>query len=212
MGFDANGHRGKFQGVTTLADLEPAARTMAKLVEGVPDGPLDGPTPCPAYRLGDLLDHIRTLALAFTAAATKETEGIGHLPPSGDATRLGDDWRTQMPRDLATLASAWSAPEAWTGMTQVGGADLPGEAAGVIALDELVVHAWDLARSTGQGYEVDPASLAVVHGWVADLTAPEHSAMRSRIFGPVVDVADEASLVDRVVGLTGRDPVWAPVR
>jgi len=183
---------------------------MATLVEGVPDGPLDGPTPCPAYDLADLLDHIRTLTLAFTAAATKETEGIGHLPPSGDGSRLGDDWRSQMPQALGALAAAWRAPEAWTGMTQVGGADMPGGAAGVIVLDELVVHAWDLARSTGQDYDADPASLAVAHGWLTELTAPEHSAMRDLIFGPVFDVVDEEPLVDRVLGLTGRDPGWSP--
>lgn len=187
---------------------------MATLVEGVPDGPLDGPTPCPAYDLGDLLDHIRTLTLAFTAAATKDTEGIGHLPPSGDGSRLGDDWRTQMPVALEALAAAWRAPEAWTGMTQVGGSDLPGGAAGVIVLDELVIHAWDLARATGQGqdFDADPASLAVVHGWLTELTAPEQSALRNQIFGPVVAVADEEPLVDRVLGLTGRDPAWSPSR
>ncbi|MGW5113672.1 hypothetical protein [Nocardia sp. NPDC004123] len=28
------------------------------------------------------------------------------------------------------------------------------------------------------------------------------------LFGPVVDIPAEAPLVDRVVGLTGRDPGW----
>ena len=66
---------------------------------------------------------------------------------SGDASRLVDDWRSRIPRDLAALAAAWRDPEAWTGMTRAGGIDLPGEIAGVVALDELVVHGWDVARA-----------------------------------------------------------------
>jgi hypothetical protein len=41
-----------------MVDLQPAARRLADLVAGVPDGMLDAPTPCPKYRLGDLLDHV----------------------------------------------------------------------------------------------------------------------------------------------------------
>jgi hypothetical protein len=42
-------------------------------------------------------------------------------------------------------------------MTKAGGLDLPGEMAGVIALDEIVVHGWDVARSSGQPYDVRSA-------------------------------------------------------
>jgi uncharacterized protein (TIGR03086 family) len=99
--------------MTTL-DLEPATRRMADLIDGVPDDLLDGPTPCPAYTLGDLLDHVDGFALAFTAAARKAS-GTGPQEASGDASRLGDDWRTRIPRDLDALACAWRDPAAWTG-------------------------------------------------------------------------------------------------
>ncbi|HWW53712.1 MAG TPA: maleylpyruvate isomerase N-terminal domain-containing protein, partial [Acidimicrobiales bacterium] len=98
-----------------LMDLGPAARQMAELISGVPDGLLDRPTPCPAYTLGDLVDHVGGLTLAFTAAATKATGDTGSHGPSGDATRLGDDWRTRIPQGLTTLAEAWRDPAAWTG-------------------------------------------------------------------------------------------------
>lgn len=55
----------------TIVDLAPASLRMAELVGRVPDGLLGGPTPCPGYTLGDLVDHVGGLALAFTAAATK---------------------------------------------------------------------------------------------------------------------------------------------
>jgi uncharacterized protein (TIGR03086 family) len=196
--------------VTTVVDLGPAARQMAELVANVPDGVLDAPTPCPDYRLGDLLEHVGTMAVAFTAAATKETEGIGRRRPTGDAANLADDWRERIPRDLARLAEAWRAPLAWTGRTLVGGADLPGEMAGVVALDELVLHGWDVARATGQPFDVEPASLRVVHGLVADFATPERAEQRAGLFGPVVEVGDDEPLLHRVLGLSGRDPHWSP--
>src|SRR5215207_4830940 len=100
----------------TEIDLTPAASDMARLVTSVADDQLGAPTPCPEYTLGDLLDHVGGLSLAFAGAAAK-VSGAGTQAPSGDASRLGDDWRTRILRDLVTLADAWRDPVAWTGMT-----------------------------------------------------------------------------------------------
>jgi uncharacterized protein (TIGR03086 family) len=194
----------------TMFELEPAARRMADLITGIGDDQLAGPTPCPAYTVGDLVDHIGGLALAFSAAATKAGGELGAQGPSGDASRLTDDWRTRIPRDLEALAEAWRDPAAWTGMTRAGGVDLPGEAAGLVALDELVIHGWDVARATAQPYECDCSSLEAVHGFVSQFSGPGQEADREGLFGPVVEVSDGAPLLDRVIGLSGRDPGWSP--
>ena len=191
-------------------DLEPATRRLAALVAAVPADALDGPTPCPEYTAGDLLDHIGGLALGFAAAARKDRTEITAQAPSGRASRLERDWRVDIPRRLDTLAQAWRDPDAWTGMTRVGGVDLPGEVAGVVALDELVVHGWDLAHATDQPYECDRPSLDAVHGFVQQFAAPEMAPQREGLFGPVVTVAGDAPLLDRVIGLAGRDPHWCP--
>ena len=194
----------------TLVDLEPAARRLGDLIGGVPEELLDAPTPCPAYTVGDLVDHVGGAALAFTGAAVKDTGDATSQGPSGDVSRLSDDWRTRIPRDLAALADAWRDPEAWTGMTKAGGVDLPGEVAGLVALDELVVHGWDIARATGQAYDVEAASLEAVHGFVAQFSEPGMEEARAGLFAAVVEVPEEAPLLDRVIGLTGRDPAWSP--
>lgn len=194
----------------TPVDVEPAATRMVDLISRIPDARLDAPTPCPAYTLGDLVDHVGGLSLAFTAAATKTFGDASAQGPSGDASRLGDDWRTRIPRDLAALAAAWRDPGAWSGMTQAGGLELPGEVAGLVVLDELVVHGWDVARASGQAYDPDPQSLEAVHGFVAQFSVPGQEAARQGLFGPVVAVPEAAPLLDRVIGLTGRDPAWSP--
>ena len=187
-------------------DLTAAVATMAELIRNISDDQLTGPTPCPDYSLGDLVDHIGGLAMAFTWAANKDTPPPGAEGPSGDGSRLTDDWRRRIPDDLNTLAAAWTQPEAWTGMTQAGGVDLPGEIAGVVALDELLVHGWDVARATDQPYEVDAESLSVVEGFVQSFSPEGTPGM----FGPRVEVPDTAPQLDRVIGMTGRDPTWSP--
>jgi len=194
----------------TVVDLGPATRRMADLLSRIPDDLMTGPTPCPKYTLGDLVEHVGGLSLAFAAAAAKETDGIAAKAPAPDAARLGDDWRTRIPRDLAALAEAWRSPQAWTGMTKAGGVDLPGDIAGLVALDELVIHGWDVARASGQPYDPDEQTLETVHGFVSQFSGPGQEEARAGLFGPVVVVPDDAPLLDRVIGLTGRDPNWSP--
>ncbi len=194
----------------TVVDLTPATRRMAALLDGVADDALDRPTPCPEYRLGDLVEHVGGLSLAFAAAARKATDDLASQQgPSGDASRLGDDWRTRISRDLDDLAVAWRDPSAWTGMTQAGGIELPGEQAGIVALDELVLHGWDVARASGQPYDPDPALLEIVHDFVAQFSGPGMDEQREGLFGPEVEVPADAPLLDRVLGLAGRDPGWS---
>jgi uncharacterized protein (TIGR03086 family) len=93
-------------------------------------------------------------------------------------------------------------------MTKAGGVDLPGEVAGLVALDEVVVHGWDVARATGQAYDCDTPSLEAVHAFVSQFSEPGQEEARAGLFGPVVEVPDDAPLVDRVIGLSGRNPMW----
>lgn len=184
-----------------VLDLGPAADEMSALIAAVPDELLGHATPCPAYRLGDLIDHVGGLALAFTAAAAKDRGPLTDTPRPGDAARLRDGWRTRIPRDLCALAAAWRQPGAWTGMTRVGGGDLPAEAAGLAGLGELVVHGWDIARASGQQLAARPGDVQAAHGFLAAAGGP---------FGPVVAVPGERPLLDRAIGLAGRDPDWTP--
>src|SRR5664279_6135859 len=101
-----------------MLDLGSATSVLTKLIEGIRDDQLAAPTPCRRTTVGDLLDHVDGLSLAFTAAATKTALDGGSQAPSADATRLGPDWRSRIPERLADLAQAWRAQTAWSGMTR----------------------------------------------------------------------------------------------
>ncbi|MGH3386524.1 MAG: TIGR03086 family metal-binding protein [Nocardioidaceae bacterium] len=191
-----------------MLDLEPAAQQLARLLDNLRDDQLAGPTPCPDYTLGTLVDHVDGLSRAFTEAATKDLTAMAGQAPAPDGSRLDDTWRARVPTQLSALAEAWRDPAAWEGMTRAGGVDLPGAAAGQVALDELVIHGWDIARASGQDFTCDPAALDATMEFVSAMSAPGVS--REGLFGPVVDVPPDAPLLDRMIGLSGRDPGWRP--
>jgi uncharacterized protein (TIGR03086 family) len=189
-------------------DLTPATETLARVVTGIDDDQLGAPTPCSAVTVADLLDHVDGLCAAFSAAAAKDLDA-GRQAPSADGSRLGTDWRTRIPDRLARLAAAWRDDAAWTGMTRVGGVDLPGEIAGTVAIDEVVVHGWDVAVATGRDYSCDEELLAAAYGFAQAAVARDPQGSQG-LFGPPVTLPDDAPLLDRLLGLTGRDPAWRP--
>jgi uncharacterized protein (TIGR03086 family) len=193
--------------VAVIVDLTPAARRLCELVQHVDDDLLGAPTPS-GIPVAGMLDHVGGLAVAFTAAAAKDFGSVTATPPAPDGDRLGTAWRAEIPRALTALAQAWTDPDAWQGMTQVVGVTLPGQIAGQVALDEIVLHAWDLARGTGQPYQQDPATLEACLAAMTAMYPPDNLDARKGIFEPPVPVLDDAPLVDRVVAYSGRDPGW----
>jgi len=195
--------------MTAVADFGPGAQRLADLVGRVRDEELGKATPCPAYTLGDLIDHVGGLALAFTAAANKEGGPYVEQTPSGQAARLEPGWRGRIAADLQALARAWAEPGAWTGMTRIAGMDAPAQMVGLTAADELVVHGWDVARATGQPYACEPELLDAAHRFLSQFTGPDAPAGPDVPFGPSRPVPDNAPMLDRIVALAGRDVSWA---
>jgi uncharacterized protein (TIGR03086 family) len=188
-------------------DLGPVAAAMARLAAGVPDAGLGGPTPCPKYAVRELLAHVVGLSAAFRDAARKDFGPSTAVDPGTVEWVLPDDWRAELPRLLDGLVAAWRDPGAWDGDTRAGGITFPAAAAGRVALNELLVHGWDLARATGQDYAPAEADLRVSYGLMAPAA---DGGGRDGMFGPVVPVPAGAPLLDRVVGLSGRRPDWRP--
>lgn len=190
-----------------MLDLGPATQTLRRTADAIADDQLGAPTPCDVS-VARLLAHVLGLAVAFRAAAGKTSGAYTDAAPQLSEGELPPDWRARIPVVLDELAQAWREPGAWQGMTRAGGIDLPGQVAGVVATNELVLHAWDLAVATGQPYEPDRASLEV--SWQMVSGTPDDPQARQGLFGPVVPVPDDAPLLDRVLAGAGRDPRWSP--
>lgn len=191
---------------TAMPDLAPAASQIRTLLADVSDDQFPLRTPCDPWTVGDLLDHLMGLTVAFHRGATKAP---GNTAGPGDVSvaNLDPDWRRELPARLDALVAAWHDPAAWEGMTQVGGVTMPADVMGVVGLNELVMHGWDLARATGQPYGCDAATATAVHTLLSGMTG---AGAADGIFGPPVAVAPDAAVFDRAVGLAGRDPLWKP--
>jgi len=192
----------------TNLDLGPQTRIVARLAAAVREEQLGGETSCPGCAVHNMLGHLLGLSVAFRDAGRKDLGVTTDTSPNAAVPDIGPGWREDLPKALDELAETWRDPAAWTGETRAGGVTLPGAAAGAVAADELVIHGWDLARATGQSYEPDPAALRASYDFLA--AAAEDPTRGGGIFGPVVPVPSDAPLLDRALGLSGRDPGWKP--
>jgi uncharacterized protein (TIGR03086 family) len=175
-----------------MFDLGPAAAEMSRLVSGIRDDQLGRPTPCSDWTVADLLAHVHQFATVFAQNARKEQT----RPPEG----LGDDWRRQIADQLDDLADAWLQEPAWQGRVSAGGVEMDAADNAVVAIEELTVHGWDLARATGQHVRVDDARLDQVDRFF-DLFGQGP-------FGPPVRAPEGSTRLERTVARTGRDPSW----
>lgn len=185
-----------------IGELLGMARERAvPVVRGIADVALSAPTPCAEYDVKALVNHVFQVIVQFQRLAAKEASDFGETP---DRVAGSPEWRERLVDEADRLVAAWSAPGAEEGTT--GGMDMPARLVGSMALLDLTVHAWDLARATGQEYPgADEAVVAELAGAVDEL-AP--TARKMGVFGEPVPVAEGTPAFERLLARTGRDPHW----
>jgi uncharacterized protein (TIGR03086 family) len=95
----------------------------------------------------------------------------------------------------------------WDGMVPFASKQMPGSMVGRMVLTDLVVHGWDLARATDQPFHCADEVAETGYTFAAEL-ADQGRTMSA--FGPEVPVSASAPMLDRALGLCGRDPAWTP--
>lgn len=178
------------------------AFTRGALALVTPDR-MGAPTPCDAWHLGDLLEHMEdSLAALHDAAAT----GRVALAP----------WPSAQPDEPAVVASlrhhGCSLLGAWSRLDDdqlvaVGGRPLPASTVALVGALEVAVHGWDVARACGDPRPL-PDGLARELLQHADrLVTPADRGLR---FGRPVSLPFGRPASDRLLALTGRSPDWEP--
>lgn len=177
-------------------DLGPAASALAALVVAVPEEHLDEPTPCDAWSVRRLLAHIDEIGPGFRAIA----EG-GDIAGADPDASLVAGWRERIPASLEALAVAYRAPGAWRGRASVGETEQSRASLAVVALDELVVHAWDLATALGVPFAPRDEDVVVCTAFAEAVASPEGTP---GLFGPALDPGPDADAFARLLAATGR--------
>ncbi len=83
-----------------------------------------------------------------------------------------------------------------------------------VVSEDMVLHGWDLARATGQDDTIDPVELDRIWPGVKHIPdimrQPEAFGPGIVVFGPIVEVSEDAPIQDQALGYLGRDPSFIP--
>jgi uncharacterized protein (TIGR03086 family) len=163
-----------------------AAEKWSEVSAQITDDQWEQPTPCEQWTVRDLVDH----------AMHWQAMGGGML---GAGTSPGDDWEVIRPK----LSEALDDSGNLEGNAEAMGGMPKQQAAGFV-IGDLLIHSWDLARSIGAD-DTLPAD-AVEATLIGLQRVPPETLRSSKMFGDPVEVADDASAQDRLLGFVGRTP------
>ena len=176
-----------------LDQLDHATNWTAKRVAGVTDDQLTAPTPCAEWDVRELMDHVIGDTWMFAAA-------LGGPAADDDPAAAGAD-RFRAAADA--LQNTLREPGALDRTAQLPIGPVPGSALVGIALLDILVHGWDLAKATGQDTAVAGPLAETVLAFARQAVGPE---MRAAYFAEPVPIDDEARPIDRLVAFLGRQP------
>lgn len=180
---------------TVLDSYRRVQRAAEDLVAGVRPDQFDDPTPCTEWIVRDLLNHLVYVDLLYAGHIDR-----GERPEPGE--RIGDDPAAAL-RDAGRRAdAAFSRAGVLAESYPSPFGDIPGSVIVQHVVNELLVHAWDLAKATGQPTDIEPdlaeESLSVWRAWIGGLPRGGEG------FGPERPVVDDAPAADRLAGYLGR--------
>jgi uncharacterized protein (TIGR03086 family) len=200
-----------------MDDIDEARRVVADardVLATVTAADLGRSTPCAAWDVRALADHMIGMCLAFTDAfeaagaraaagddAPAPPEPSGVVPSAGDLDAVPPVDRYAEASD-ATLV-AWADP-GWRGQVLVlPFGSLPAEIAVRVFIGDQLIHTWDLATALGRSFTMD-----------LDLATTQLELMRRfydpanrgpyRSFDLATEVAVTASVQDQLIALSGR--------
>jgi uncharacterized protein (TIGR03086 family) len=188
--------------VTTHEHVQDLVTTLRPVVEAVPDGALEDPTPCQGWTVRDLANHLLGTSEAMRRIGVGEE--LDPDDPWGTAgDHMGESWRADLVTRLQGLADAWDSADAFEGEAM--GGRMPRRMVGQMAFAEVLLHGWDLARATGQA--VLPGD-AVVRAAAEVMAEIGEMGRQQGAFGTLVEVPADAGPLDQVLAQGGRDPGW----
>ena len=166
--------------------LSRALGQATRVLSAVRADQLDDATPCRDWTVARLVGHLVVGPSNFVTMA-----GGGEVDWSAEPP-LPADWTAEFRTAADQLLATWRQA---------------GDAASPQAVDwqtaEFAVHAWDLARATGQSTDLDPEVAQRGLDFMSAALTPEN---RRDVFGAAVTVPAEAPVYERLVAFAGRDP------
>lgn len=182
--------------------LSQAIDAIRAIADNVRDDLWDAQSPCTEWTARGVVNHVvggtSMLAALFEGKTWEEASGSSQSIPEG-----GDP--------LAALEAAGRAAQ--EAVAQPGSMDrevqfargpMPGAGFATLMFTDVLIHAWDLAKATGQDATL-PADL--VEASYA-IVLPRKGQMPQPAFAPEVEAAEDADTQTKLLAMLGRDAGW----
>jgi uncharacterized protein (TIGR03086 family) len=175
---------------------------FAALVAGVGPGQWHDDTPCSEWDVQTLVHHL--LYEQRWVPPLLEGLTIEQVGDRFEGDLLGDDasaWPGLLASSIQEAHAAAAQPGALDRTVHLSFGDATGEEYVMQLTADLAIHAWDLARATGQDDTLDAGAVALLLPW-AEANAGLLTA--SGMFGSRIDAGSGAPDDVRLLGLLGR--------
>jgi uncharacterized protein (TIGR03086 family) len=170
------------------------ADTFAALIDTTPPERWEGPSPCEGWLARDIVAHV----VRHSTETLRDHAGV----QLALTRRELDDPAMSFRLISAAVQDVLDDPS-----TSV---DVAVYLDAALSFD-LPQHWWDLAKATRQDATMPAAEVEVLWDTLSVMPSEWWNwQVDNSYYAPAVPVADDASLQDRVIALTGRDPRWMP--
>lgn len=169
------------------------------IVEGTKKDKRQFPTPCPDFKVEDLMNHVVGWLQVFDANCNGRT-----YDGNADEYHCRIHPATEFNSAATSLIGGWKK-YGFDRNVQMLGSEMPAEMVFNMTVMKYLAHGWDLAIATGQPipYTEQEAEATLRR---AVTTLPAQYRGENMPFGNIVEVADTAPAIDRLVGFMGRKP------
>jgi uncharacterized protein (TIGR03086 family) len=177
-------------------------RRFAALVAGVGAEQWHDDTPCSEWDVRTLVHHL--LDEQLWVSLLFEGLTIDQVGDRFEGDLLGDDastWAGLVASSIEEAHAAVAKPDALKRTVHLSFGDTSGQEYVMQLTADLAIHAWDLARATGQDDAIDPHAVALLLPWAE---ANAEMLTGSGMFGSPIGVGPDAPDEVRLLGLIGR--------
>ncbi|MFG2629339.1 TIGR03086 family metal-binding protein [Streptomyces sp. NPDC048473] len=186
------------------AHMTECAAEAARIARSISTEQLDLPTtPCGEWDLRGLINHwvlYTSYGLEHRALRKDLPDELTTRDFTADA-----DWAQKYAAQLDRAVAAWSDPAVWEGEIDLGGSTSPASEIAEMLIEETALHTWDVARAVGEELRLSDEAAAYVLD-VVDKTAALYRQYDG--FADEVTLPASASVLERVLAHSGRDPHW----
>lgn len=167
---------------------------FAAVLDAVGADQIDAPSPCEGWSVRDVVAHV----------IDGNHRMAGTTPPSPAELATRDDLARAFAESARAAQESFAAPDGLTRTIDMRLGTLPARVVIGMRTTDLLVHAWDLARATGQPTDIDP-ELAEEAWTAAQTRVTDDLRGPGRPFGPAQPCGESRPMSDRLAAFLGRD-------